>query len=382
MDKILEILGSINHDHLIEVILSSPRSKADEIKKMTIRPILLNNDKMFQITSYAENKVYHSNVKMEVVKEELSNLINNKYKQIVIYTKQNDVHILVSKKGKITIKSKTPTRQARQLQHNRKKKYLLEEGNPVAFLIHLGVMTEEGKVIAQKYNKFKQINRFLEMIEDIIPKLDKTKELTIIDFGCGKSYLTFALYYYLKEICGFNIRVIGLDLKKDVIEYCNQLAEKFKFNDLKFIMGDIANFEGVNHVDMVVTLHACDTATDSAMAKAVGWGAEVILSVPCCQHELNNQISNKILKPILEYGIIKERIAALATDAIRANLLKQKGYDVQILEFIDLEHTPKNLLIRAIKSKKVENVEEVKKEYEDIKKFLSVEPSLEKFLSI
>ena len=235
------------------------------------------------------------------------------------------------------------------MSHNRKKQYVLEEGTAVPFLTDLGVMTQEGKEVHDSFDKFCQINRFLEFVEDILPELPKDREVTILDFGCGKSYLTFAMYYYLHELKGYDIRIIGLDLKKDVIRHCNELSEKYGYKKLHFLEGNIADYTGVDAVDMVVTLHACDTATDFALAKAVGWNAKVILSVPCCQHELNRQIANKELYPIMDYGILKERMAALLTDGIRAKLLENAGYETQILEFIDMEHTPKNLLIRAVK---------------------------------
>jgi len=176
--------------------------------------------------------------------------------------------------------------------------------------------------------------------------------VTILDFGCGKSYLTFAMYHYLKELKAYPVRIIGLDLKADVIAHCNELAQKYGYSGLQFLVGDIAQYEGVDAVDMVVTLHACDTATDYALDKAVKWGAKVILSVPCCQHELNQQIENELLQPVLKYGLIKERMAALLTDALRAEILESKGYQVQILEFIDMEHTPKNILIRGVKNER------------------------------
>ena len=247
----------------------------------------------------------------------------------------------------VKYKKSSDTRTQKDLSHNKQKKYILEEGKPVGFLIDLGVMTKEGKIVASRYDKFRQINRFLEFIEDVIPYLSKDREQTIIDFGCGKSYLTFAMYYYLKEIKGLDIRIIGLDLKKDVIMHCNLLARKYGYKKLNFYVGDIADYKDVSSVDMVVTLHACDTATDYALAKAVKWGAKVILSVPCYQHEANGQIQSDELMPVLKYGILKERMSSILTDAIRANRLEIAGYQTQILEFIDMEHTPKNLLIRG-----------------------------------
>lgn len=248
----------------------------------------------------------------------------------------------------------------------------------MAFMIDLGVMGQDGKIIRTRYDKFRQINRFLEYIEDILPKLDKERELTIIDFGCGKSYLTFAMYYYLKELKGYNIRIIGLDLKADVIEHCNELRTRYGYDKLDFYVGDIATYKDVDKVDMVVTLHACDTATDYALAKAVKWGADVILSVPCCQHEANRTIKSDILSPVMDYGILKERMAAIVTDAARAKLLTANGYDTQILEFIDMEHTPKNLLIRAVKSSK-EDIS-AREKTKDMLEALNLELTIDKLI--
>ena len=243
-------------------------------------------------------------------------------------------------------------------------------------MIDLGVMTKTGQVVSQRYDKFRQINRFLEFIEDILPRLSREREVTILDFGCGKSYLTFAMYYYLRELKGYDVNIIGLDLKTDVIARCNSLAEKYGYEKLHFYQGDIAQYEGVSSVDMVVTLHACDTATDYALFKAVEWGAEVILSVPCCQHEVNRQIKNEMLSPVLKYGILKERMSALITDGVRANLLETMGYDTQILEFVDMEHTPKNLLIRGVKTGRKKSREEVT----EMMRQLQIRPSLERLL--
>ena len=238
------------------------------------------------------------------------------------------------------------------------------------------MMHPSGSIVSSRYDKFRQINRFLEFIEDILPRLPKDREITILDFGCGKSYLTFAMYYYFRELKGYDVQIVGLDLKEDVIRHCSRLAEEYGYEKLHFYKGNIADYEGVTSVDMVVTLHACDTATDYALAKAVEWGAQVILSVPCCQHELNRQIENQLLQPVLKYGILRERISALLTDGIRANLLEEAGYDTQILEFIDMEHTPKNLLIRAVHTGKKRDGEALK----HMMKALHVQPSLEKLL--
>ncbi|QHQ60073.1 methyltransferase [Anaerocolumna sedimenticola] len=391
MDQnILEIISNNLDINFIDMILSNPPANS-EINKIKIRPVLLKDKFIFQVSEFKNKQVFHSNYTKGELLNRLSEWLENFMKQVLMRTQTKQITILISKKGKAAIKVKdfnkkdTIEELSPVLSHNREKVYILKEGRPVPFLIDLGVMTVEGNIIKSKYDKFKQINRFLEFVEDIIPHLDKTRELTIIDFGCGKSYLTFAMYYYLKELKGYPIKVIGLDLKKQVINDCNKLAYRYGYDKLTFIEGDIASYEGVDKVDMVVTLHACDTATDYALYKAVLWNADVILSVPCCQHELNSQIENDMLKPLFRYGLIKERIAALTTDALRAELLDIIGYKTQILEFIDMEHTPKNILIRAVKKQisKTNNpaLEDKLNSYEDLRKFLGVQPTLYKLLS-
>ena len=367
--------------NLVEGILSSLRQKdSNDFTKVIVRPVLLKNDLHYQFTYHYPKKVVHENLLPSEAEEKCTELFMLYFKQGTLQTTDMNYQILISKKEKVTILKKKAENNKIQLSHNRKKQYLLEEGTPVPFLVELGVMNQEGRVLAKKYDKFKQINRFLEMIEDVTPALSKDSTLNIIDFGCGKSYLTFALYHYLKEVKGFEINVIGLDLKEDVICHCNALSEKLNFKNLHFRIGDISQYDEVQQVDMVVTLHACDTATDAALEKAVRWGAKVILSVPCCQHELFNQVHSETLTPMLHHGIIKERFSALATDSMRAALLDILGYKAQILEFIDMEHTPKNLLIRAIKQTGTQDLSRQIRSYLSLKEFLHVEPYLEKIL--
>lgn len=386
--NILKVIRENLSIDFIDMVISNP-PKSSELIKVKVRPVLLKGNLLYQASEYRGKQIFHINYKKEELLEKLSDWLENNMKQLVMTYNLKQINILISKKGNATIIEKNITNSSDKykvtLQHNREKKYILEEGKPIPFLLDLGVMDREGKIIKSKYDKFKQINRFLEFIEDVLPSLSKEKELTIIDFGCGKSYLTFAMYYYLKELKGYQIKVIGLDLKDDVIRHCNQLAEKYEYNNLHFLVGDIASYAGVNKVDMVVTLHACDTATDYALYKAIEWEAEVILSVPCCQHELNKQIKNDILSPILHYGLIKERLAALATDALRAELLEAVGYKSQILEFIDMEHTPKNILIRAVRNSKKSNKTVVLKEQkmksiEACRNFLEIKPTLYQLL--
>ena len=357
--------------------LSNPKDKG-AVKKVKVRPILKKDVLLFQCEEHRNNQVFHENYEAEKAVEILAAYMEQ-FKQMQLETKKLRANVLVSKKGKITIQKKQQSGCTKEvdLAHNRTKKYILQEGTAVPFLQDLGVMTADGKIVRTKFDKFRQINRFLEFIEDILPQLAKDREVTILDFGCGKSYLTFAMYYYLHELQKYDVRIIGLDLKTDVIRHCNELGEKYGYKKLKFLEGNIADYTGVDEVDMVVTLHACDTATDFALDKAVGWNAKVILSVPCCQHELNGQMKNEILEPVFKYGLIKERMAALVTDAIRAEYLESCGYDAQILEFIDMEHTPKNILIRAVKTgKKKQNQDKIK----SCEEFLHVNPMLGRLL--
>lgn len=301
MESLNNILKKSLNKEFLSAIISNPREK-DGIVKIKIRPVEHKDNILYQCEEHRNNQVFHHNLNEEEATGYIENAMQE-FKQMQMETRKFRYQVLVSKKGKI---------------------------------------------VRTKFDKFRQINRFLEFIEDVLPELPKDREVTILDFGCGKSYLTFAIYYYLHELKGYDIRIIGLDLKTDVIYACNQLAKKYGYRKLKFMEGNIADYTGSDEVDMVVTLHACDTATDFALAKAVGWKAKVILSVPCCQHEVNRQIANETLAPLFSYGLIKERMAALVTDAMRAEYLKRDGYDTQILEFIDMEHTPKNILIRAI----------------------------------
>lgn len=367
---------SLNIDFL-GATLSNPKDK-NGITKVKVRPILKKDVLLFQCEEHKNNQAFHHNYEEAEAIEKLTDYMEL-FKQMQLETKQFKATVLVSKKGKVTIQKKQQAGCVKEvdLSHNRSKKYILQEGMKVPFLQDLGVMTSEGKIVRTKFDKFRQINRFLEFVEDILPQLDKNKAITILDFGCGKSYLTFAMYYYLHELKNYDVRIVGLDLKTDVIRHCNELSEKYGYEKLRFLEGNIADYTGVEEVDMVVTLHACDTATDFALDKAVGWNAKVILSVPCCQHELNGQMHSELLAPLFKYGLIKERMAALITDAMRAEYLENQGYDTQILEFIDMEHTPKNILIRAVKTGKKKNNQESIRACEE---FFHIKPTLGKLL--
>ena len=405
---------------LVLAVASNPADKAEDAPtKLRIRPVNIRGEVRFQVTQTVGTKELHENLDAPAAAELLCRMTagepagseysaatapvgsgytaatapagseytsapdktgavnktsaTQQFRQIEIQDNASSLLVMVSKKGKRTVKQRrlskptvcgtdtaceNGTSAANQdraetaagvQSHNRTRSYLLPEGEPVPFLVELGVMARSGQVVKARYDKFRQINRYLEFVEDILPSLPSGREISIIDFGCGKSYLTFALYYYLHEKRGLDVRITGLDLKRDVIENCNLLAKKFKYDKLNFLHGDIADYTGTDSVDMVITLHACDTATDYALFKAITWHARVIFCVPCCQHELNRLMKDERQKSVFRYGLIKERMAALYTDAFRADMLEEQGYKTQILEFIDMEHTPKNILIRAVR---------------------------------
>ncbi|MBO4728252.1 MAG: SAM-dependent methyltransferase [Spirochaetaceae bacterium] len=382
-------------------ILSNP-SKNAKYKKIRISPVSAKEGLCFHVEQFTEKQAFHLNMTKEEIAAFIESAIPENYKQAVFETESETVSVLANKKGKISVirkpaahkscsdgKCAPKSEKSETNSQNRKKQYILSEGVPVPFLVELGVMTKDGAVVAQKYDKFRQINRFLEYIDDVLdsalvqPDGSPKSEISIIDFGCGKSYLTFAVYYYLTVLKKLRARIVGLDLKTEVIEHCNALAEKLGYDTLKFQTGDIAQFEENSGFDLMITLHACDTATDYALARAVKWNIPVILSVPCCQHELNKNIEKQTAAPefaaLLKYGIIRERFASLATDTMRAELLESSGYSVQLLEFIDMAHTPKNILIRAVKKRGGSKGTETQA-FSDLKKALGTAPVLEQLL--
>lgn len=398
MEELRRVLAEILNKDLGQIILSNSRD-ASVATKAKIRPVLIGDALKFQETRYRGTQVFHENYTAEDMALRIEQELQELFRQGEMSAKAMDATVLVSKKGKMTVKTKRKAQVGKagaatagskiqnqggdvegleQLSHNRKKTYLLPEGEPVDFLVHLGVQTPDGRVTKNRYDKFRQINRYLEFVDDVMEELPKDRTIHVIDFGCGKSYLTFATYYYLHVKQGRDVMVTGLDLKGEVIKHCNELAQSLGYDKLHFEQGDIAAFTGEG-ADLVISLHACDLATDYAIEKAVNWGAKVILAVPCCQHELNRQMKNDILRPALKYGIIKERIAALLTDAVRAEILEKNGYSTQILEFIDMEHTPKNLLIRAVKREGM-RPGGASKSLKEMEEFLHISPTLEKLI--
>lgn len=349
MQELKQYFTQLTKEHVTRLILSKPKTKSEEYKKITIE----KKKDYYQISKYTEKQVFHENVNESLLPSRCTELTFDHFLQVNAWTNTWEYYILISKKGNASMKRKKTVNEGTKqesapVSHNRTKHYLLEEGTVIPPLVDMGVFTKEGKVVRTMYDKFKQINRFIEMIDDAVKSYSCTT-LNVIDFGCGKSYLTFILYYYLTEIKKIDANIIGLDLKADVIKHCNEVACKYGYERLHFELGDINGYHAPFDVDMVITLHACDTATDYALYNAITWNARMIFSVPCCQHELNSQIKTEQFKALTDYGILKERFCALATDAIRGKLLEYCGYKTQLLEFIDFAHTPKNILIRAIK---------------------------------
>ena len=378
MSELKDLIYKIFENEIKKAVLSKPSSKENEFKKITISRM----PKFFQIAKHTEKQVFHENVQFSEVAGRTAELMGNDFLQLNAWDNSKEYYI-IAKNGNFSFKTRSTGNDApvAPVEHNRKKQYLLPEGQVIAPLVDMGIFTKDGKVINSMYDKYKQINRLIEIIDDGI-RQQNLKKLNIIDFGCGKSYLTFIVYYYLTEIKKIETNIIGLDLKKDVIEKCNRAAEKYGYKSLRFELGDINGYKCPFDVDMVITLHACDTATDFALYNAINWGAKMIFSVPCCQHELNSQIKTDNLSVLTRYGIIQERFSALLTDSIRGNLLEYCGYKAQLLEFIDFDHTPKNILIRAVlkgsnpKATREKALNEVKNAMAEF----NVEPTLYKLL--
>ncbi len=389
MDKIIQIFCSAlepentdttGFNPLVKLVFANRRRKSTEYRKVTLRPVSVRNEYMYQAEYHFEKKVTHRNIPCFEVVDFALQLIRDDFKQVNILTETEDIQILASRPDRPKITKNPSQHSVGSLEHDRCKQYLIPNGKPCDFLIELGIMSENGKVRKNRYAKFRQINRFLEIAENSFKHLPETGTLKIIDFGCGKSYLTFALYHYLKIIKGRDVEIIGLDLKEDIIDFCNDKARKLNYNRLTFIAGDIANYES-DGVDMVVTLHACDTATDFALINAVRWKSRVILSVPCCQHELFSQIRDPVNDPMLKHGIIKDKFTELLTNALRGLKLESKGYEVNMIEFTSMEHTSKNIMIKAVLNPDRISAKKIKKasrEYKALKEFYNVSPSIDK----
>lgn len=414
-DIINLLVENIKNEKIVKYVFSNPTKKSNikneetnELKssysnknynflaeKISIKLITIKNEKYIQIEIFKENKAYHKNISISNT-EELKTIISDyteNFKQILLKLVGEDIILNRKKENNFTKKINKNNLSDAGISHNNIKNYILKDGEKIDFLIELNVMSKEGKVFKESYSKFRQINRYLEFIDDTIEEMKNknlvNNKINVLDFGCGKSYLTFALYYYLKNFRkDLNFSIVGLDLKKDVIEFCNKTAEKLSYKNLKFLNGNIKDYSQDLGIDLVFSLHACNNATDYSLQKALELNAKAILAVPCCHHEFYEKISkNKtspffsILNNMATNGIMLEKFSTLATDSFRSLALERCGYKVKSLEFIDMEHTPKNILIKAIKTKYTnKQIQEKIEEYNKLKEFLGIEPLLENLL--
>lgn len=380
-NELSKALEALNADNALKITLSCKKTELSDYKKITLKKA----DGAFQIEKFTDKQAFHEKISENELSAFLVSQMSENFKQLNASCTGFDFEMKISKKGKILVNKRNNDKSEQQFQisHNRKKNYIFEEGIFVPALYELGVMTAEGKIVASKYDKFKQINRFIECVDDALKNENETS-LEIIDFGCGKSYLTFVLYYYMTEIKKRDVHIVGLDLKKDVINKCKDIAKKYNYSGLEFICGDIKDYKPTKAPDMVMTLHACDVATDYALYNAIGWNSKYIFSVPCCQHELNSSLKLASLSVMQDYGLIKERFCALATDAMRCKILEYCGYKVDVLEFIDMDNSPKNILIRANKKKSVNEYKKkvIEKEIAEFSNTLGSELTLKKLLNI
>ncbi len=380
LKEFLDLLrDSLNRDACWGVVLSQP-CRGESPSKLTVRPVELSGERCYQLAERRGKQEFHLNLNAAALQTRITSDFGERFEQADLFAPDADYSARVIRKDVVRLTKRRPSKSAPALTHDRGKQYLIPEGRPCPFLTEIGVMTPAGQVKAAHQAKFRQVNRFLEFVDDVLPELPPTGVLRVIDFGCGKSYLTFALHYLLTELRGREVEIIGLDLKAEVVRDCQQIAERLGCRGLRFEVGDIAGYETTGPVHLSVSLHACDTATDAALAQAVRWQARVILAVPCCQHELFGLLSDAALPGLLQHGILKERFAALATEALRAGLLEAVGYRTQVVEFIDMEHTPKNLLLRAVRTDRPSL--ESRDRYEQLKQQLDLrEFALERLLS-
>ena len=349
---ISEILNHIANNNINKITFSNIRNKELELDKVIGKLVSIKESINLQLEYRYKRIIKHTNI-VTTDSSNIENTIKELFelaKDINVVTIDENVNIKISKKFKISVNRKKTAAKTISFEHNKKKDYFLDEKQKYPFLIELGIQNKDGKIVKSKYNKFKQINKYLEFIKQATTQLDSNKQITILDFGSGKSYLTFSTYYYLTEVLNMDVKIIGIDLKKEVIEHCNNIAEKLNFSNLSFIYGDVIDYENKDEIDMVISLHACNTATDIAILKALGWKAKVFFAVPCCQKEVNSQLNDEFLPFMLKHGIVKEKFSTLLTDSVRREVLEAFGYKSDIVEFISAENTPKNQLIRAYKT--------------------------------
>ena len=352
--KIVELISAAaEKSALKKAVLSKPADAANVKCTLTLR--LVGGKTVLQAeTLCADNKALHENIAPNDVNRLCE--VASAWAQINLFTTLGDCELRSSKKGKVTLiggdklaraLAENDAPSAKIESNNREKKYILSGNEP--FLKLLDVSDENGRVRDKRQSKFRQINRFLELIRDCLSHLPSEGMLRICDLCCGKSYLSFAAYHYFTEVLGREVKMTGIDLKPDVVAYCNEVAQKLNFNGLEFLCGDVNKYVCNEHVHLVISLHACDIATDFVLNKATEWQADVILSTPCCHHEMNHTINCEALSFIAQHSMLRQKLCDAATDALRLKRLEACGYTVCALELIDPEETPKNIMLRALK---------------------------------
>jgi Methyltransferase domain len=377
LDELIERL--VGTSSLTGATLSRPRSaEPDDPGRITVDPVQLRSGARWRVRRHYTTRTTDENVDGGALTGLLRRSIGAEYRQALLHEPDADWQVLAGGRTPRILR-RAATRPRAAGTHDRRKTRLLPEGEPVPYLVELGVQTPEGRVRSQRRAKFRQVNRFVELVDDVVPALPEGR-LRVVDYGSGRAYLTFALHDLLARVHGRDVDVLGLDVKADVVAECDALAQRIGADGLRFEVGDISG-ASLDGVDLVVSLHACDTATDAALERAVRAEAGVILAVPCCQHELLGQLDNDVLRPLLRHGTLKERFAAEVTDAARARLLELAGYDVQVVEFVPLEHTPKNVLLRATRTTRpTSDVARLGAEYRAFADELGIEPALERLL--
>lgn len=339
---------TMNQNRLFQLVISRPLA-THGVSKVTAKPVDVKDRALFQWTSRRGDQEFHENVTGQVVFDRVQQLLGRVYGDLHWFADDGDYTVRYREGSAAQVKRKPPTKRPPSTSHNRTRQYILPSDRPVPFLQEIGVMLPDGRIKPTMFHKFRQINRYLEFVRDVFDELPSDRPIRVIDFGCGKSYLTFAIHHYLTAIRHRAVDIVGLDLKESVIADCQAIARKLQCEGLRFETGQIKGYQTTDDVDLAISLHACDTATDDALRQAIDWNSRVIFAVPCCQHEIARLLPRSTLPGMTEYGLIQERFAALATDALRARYLEAQGYRTQVIEFIETEHTPKNILLRAVR---------------------------------
>ena len=388
MQKFINKLqSSLNDGSFVKLTLSKPRAKSQEpranLNNIYVKPIILKNEKMFSFTYRYERRDETKNYDAEQTLEVINQLVPNVFLNASLFTLTEDITLLISKKGKATVMSKAVKEQREQnVQHDKVKNRLINTDNPWWF--KLGLTTREGKVTSDMQHKFKQICKYVEIVDGVMKNVKFDGKIRIADMGAGKGYLTFALYEYLTQRCKYDIEMDGVEIRPDLVVKINEIIKESNLKDFRFVESSIDSYQlssvicqqptANSQLDVLIALHACNTATDDAIIKGIEYGAKLIICAPCCHKQIRQEMEkSKVVDPITRYGIFMERQAVMITDAIRALIMEYYGYKTQVMEFIEMEHTPKNILLVGRKSDAPVDKEAILKQIEELKKQYGIE---------